>query len=221
MSIQLYEMPFSPFCIPISRMLEAAGVEFERIDVPNWDRRPVIEITGGAYYQVPVLVHEGRVVFESAADSQDVARYTDTTFCNGRFFPAGRDDEQAPLIQHFEDDLEGLTFKLTDVHYVPSIPDLGDRVMVIRHKERKFGAGCVELWTREAESLRADLESKLAPLDARLKNPPFLLGEQPVYADFLLYGVLGNYTFNGWNALPAHLTALKAWRQRMAEFRLD
>jgi glutathione S-transferase len=47
----------------------------------------------------------------------------------------------------------------------------------------------------------------------------FVLGETPVYADFALAGVLGNFLYRGWNQLSAEqhglasfLTRLEAWR---------
>lgn len=221
MSIQLYDLPHSPFCIPIRRILETAAVPYERVDVPNWDRRKVIEVTAGRYYQVPVLVHDGRVVFESSPDSQDVARYVDEQFCGKALFPTGHEGLQAILIRHLENDVEGATFKVTDSFYVDSIPDLVNRVMVIRHKERKFGTGCVEQWKRERESLRRVAEDHFMPFDSMLASNSFLLGERPVFADFLLYGIIGNYTWNGWNELPATMTKLRDWVQRMDAFRFE
>src|SRR5688572_15220081 len=104
MSLTLYEMPHSPFCIPIVRMLDAVGMRFDRVNVPNWDRRAVIERTEGRYYQVPVLEHDGRVIFESGGDTQDVARYVDRTFCGSRLFPAEHEGLQQILIHHLEND---------------------------------------------------------------------------------------------------------------------
>jgi len=40
-----------------------------------------------------------------------------------------------------------------------------------------------------------------------------------VYADFLLFGVLGNYTYRKYNDLPESTPSLKAWRDRLAGFR--
>ena len=71
--LQIYEMLHSPYCIPITMMLKAAGKEYESIAVPNWDRSKVIELTGGAYYQVPVLVDGDEVVYESDDSSLNVA----------------------------------------------------------------------------------------------------------------------------------------------------
>jgi glutathione S-transferase len=48
-----------------------------------------------------------------------------------------------------------------------------------------------------------------------LQHQPFLLGNSPVFADFLLYGILTNFTWKGWNQIPSEMTALKLWLERM------
>ncbi len=87
MSLTICQMEYSPFCIPITAALRASGTEFENREIPNWDRTELLRLTDGAYYQVPVLVHDGRVVIESSADSEDIARYVDAHFAGGRLFP--------------------------------------------------------------------------------------------------------------------------------------
>jgi glutathione S-transferase len=88
MSVVLYRMPHSPYAIPIRQALTTCGVTFETRDVPNWDRGEIIKLTAGAYYQIPVLVHNGRPIFESAPNSLDVAQYVDSTWAKGHLFPS-------------------------------------------------------------------------------------------------------------------------------------
>jgi glutathione S-transferase len=215
--LALYDLPHSPYCLPVKRILEAAGQPYEVIDVPNWDRSKVIELTEGAYYQVPVLQHGERVVYETGTNTQDVAQYLDATFAGGTLFPAQYAGLQDILVDYLDNEVEGATFRCTDAFYVPSITDLVSRTMLIRHKERKFGRGCVEQWQAQIESLRAGTAPHFARFDAMVQQRPFLLGDKPVYADFLLYGIIGNYTWQGWNSLPAGLTALEAWRERIRD----
>jgi glutaredoxin 2 len=66
MEVTVYEMEHSPFCIPVTQVLTALGIGFERVAVPNWDRSIVIEVTGGSYYQVPVLKHGDKVIADPA-----------------------------------------------------------------------------------------------------------------------------------------------------------
>jgi len=219
MSVTVYQMAHSPFCIPITTALGACGVAHETREVPNWDRSEVIKLTGGAYYQVPVLEHDGRLVFETAPDSQEVARYVDRTFAAGRLFPAAAEGLQMLLVPHLEDEVEARTFKLVDPRYVDGIGDLVDRTMLIRHKERRFGRGCIEQWRRDAGAIRAEADRLLQPYELTLQHSPFLLGAEPVYADFLLYGILANLTWNGWNTLSTAQTQLQRWMESVRAWR--
>ena len=216
--LTLYDLPHSPFCLPMKRILEALKVPFAVEDVPNWDRRKVIEASGGAYYGVPMLVHEGRAIYESGADTQDIAGYLDKTFAGGRLFPRELEGLHDILIRYLENDVEDATFRAADASYVDSISDPVARMMVVRHKERKFGRGCVEQWKANREALRAGAAAHWARFDAMLKHKPYLFGDRPVYADFLLWGIVGNYTWQGWNELPKEMTALQDWRARMDAF---
>lgn len=218
MSLTLYELPHSPYCLPIRRILQALREPFQVEEVPNWDRRKVIELTGGAYYQVPVLVHDGRVVYESGTSTNDVARYVDQTFAQGRLFPAPLAGVQDILVNYLDEEVEGATFRCCDAFYVDSISDLVARVMVLRHKERKFGRGCVEQWKNQIESLRSGAAEHFAKFEAMLGQHPFLLGDQPVYADFLLWGIVQNYTWEHWNELPSSMIALRRWVEQVGEF---
>lgn len=217
----VYQFEHSPYCIPITRALEALEVPFEVHNISNADRREVIEVTGGAYYQVPVLVHDGRVVFESSPKSTDVAHYVNRTFAGGRLFPDGVKGLQKILIPYIEDTVEGVTFRLVDPPYLQDITDVVERTMIRRHKERKFGAGCIEAWARDRESLTTEAAALLEPFDLMLRHKPFLLGEAPVFSDFALFGILGNLTYRGYNELPPTQKSLAAWRDRMREFHFD
>jgi glutathione S-transferase len=216
MSVTVYEMAHSPYCIPITAALRACGVKFSTREIPNWDRSELLRLTGGAYYQVPVLEHDGRFVFESGADTLDVARYADAHFAAGRLFPEHLEGLQAIVVEHIENEIEARTFKLVDIHYVPTIADVAHRGMVVRHKERRFGRGCLTQWTANATQIRAEADALLARFETTLRHSPFIFGDTPVYADFALVGILGNLTFCDWNQLSAEQSALTAWRERLA-----
>lgn len=219
MSLTVYQFAHSPYCLPITRALEALDVQFAVRNVSNADRREIIALTKGAYYQVPVLVHEERVIFESAADSLDIARFVDQTFGHGRLFPAEHEGFQRLIIAHLEDDVEGVTFRLVDPPYLAAIDNVIERAMIIRHKERKFGRGCVEAWAADRNELARTARTLLEPYELTLQHRPFLFGDAPVYADFALFGILGNLTYRDFNSLPEGFDALAAWFERITTFR--
>jgi glutathione S-transferase len=160
-----------------------------------------------------VLEDNGRVVCEDSPDSQNVPRYVDARYCSGSLFPARWEGWQSLLIPYLENEVEAVTFKLCDIHYIPSIEDLVARTMVIRHKERRFGMGCLERWRSEEQALRDRVSQLLRPLDSILSFTPFLTGEEPIYADYLLFGILRNMTWNGWNELPDLAALVKSYRR--------
>jgi glutathione S-transferase len=180
MSVTVYQMAYSPFCIPITAALRAAGVEFTTREIPNWDRSELLRLTNGAYYQVPVLEHDGRLVTESSAGSEDIAHYVDEHFAKGRLFPKRLDGLQQIVIEFLSDDVEFQTFRLLDPYTLDSITDPVQRGLFLRHKERKFGQGCVEQWRRNAGAIRAEADRLLARFEVTLSHSPFLFGDGPV-----------------------------------------
>ena len=220
MSLVIYEMAHSPYRIPITQALRAFGAPFEHVAVLNWDRSEIIRLTNGAYYQVPMLVDDDRVIFESSDTSLDVAQYIDQRFGQGRLFPERFEGVQGVVVEHIENELECLTFELCDIHYIPAIEDLVERTMVIRHKERRFGRGCVNAWRADAAALKQETETLLGKFDATLKHSQFLFSDEaPIYADFALLGVVGNYTHGGHHQLSPNHTALLSWHQRLLDYR--
>jgi glutathione S-transferase len=221
MALTIYQLEHSPYCIPISRALAALGLEFEERNVPNGDRREIIELTNGAYYQVPVLAHDGKVIFESSPASINVARYVDQTFAAGRLFPAEFEGLQRIIIPYIEDDVESVTFKLVDPFYLRDIEDPIERAMVRRHKERKFGPECEEHWMQQHDALLSEAERLLTPFDITLASRSFLFVDAPIYSDFALFGVLGNMTYRNYNSIPTSLTSLRGWFEKMQTFKFD
>ena len=219
MSLTVYQMEYSPFCIPITAALRACGTAFETREIPNWDRTELLRLTGGAYYQVPVLVHDGKAIVESSGDSEDIARYVDAHFAGGRLFPERFDGLQKIVIEFLSDDVEFNTFRLLDPFTMDRITDPVSRGLFLRHKERKFGRGCVEQWRRDAAQIRAEADRLLERFETTLRHTPFLFGDAPVYADFLLLGILGNLTYGGHNQLNANQSALAKFTSTLQEFR--
>jgi glutathione S-transferase len=215
----IYQLKHSPFCIPIVAIFGALDLPLLEVEVSNADRRQIIELTNGAYYQVPVLVDGKKVVYESAPESQDVARYVDKKFAHGRLFPKNVEGLQAIVMAYLENEVESVTFKLTDPQYLAGVTDMVERTGIVRHKERKFGRGCIELWEKEAPRLRLQAEKVLASFDNTLRNSEFLFGVEPVYADYLLLGIIGNLTFRNYNPIPPRLKAVKAWTKRINAWR--
>lgn len=215
--IELIQIPYSPYCIVQRRILEYAGAKFKLVNVPNGDRSTVWRVTKQQYYQVPVLKDGKQVLFESADNSQVIAAHLDAKF-GLNLFPREWAGVQDLLWTYFEDTVEGIGFKLNDIYYLENVP-AGDRLAFVRHKERKFGRGCLDRWRTDQAALLAAFEASLAPAEAMLATRPFLLGSRPLFVDFDLYGMVANMLYSGHYEFPARCPLLAAWHSRMAKVR--
>jgi glutathione S-transferase len=211
--MSLIQFPWSPFCITIRHILECHHIPHRIQNIPNHDRTAVIKITAGRAYTVPCLV-DGKIAVADFTDfGQEVARYADRKHRLG-LFPRDKEGIQLILAQYIEGQLEDTGFRVNDSYVLPTLP-LVERVMVTRHKERKFGKGCVEQWTRDRQKLCTEFARRLEPMDSILATSPFLTGDRPLFVDYDLYGILGNYLYNGKTKLPAH-KHLRRWYRLMA-----
>ncbi len=218
MNVKLHEMSHSPYCIPVARILEAYAIPFERVPVSAWDRREIARLTGGNYYQVPVLENGSDIIHETPDDPLAVAHYLDDHFTGGDLFPAQHAGIQDIVIAHIEDYLEGQGFPLSDLGYIDSIEDLGERVMIIRHKERKLGVGCVDRWRANYASIAEEFQNTLLAYEVHLQDCDYLFSDHPVFADYALYGVITNAQFSGAYKLPDHLSNIQEWESRMKRY---
>ncbi len=215
--IELFQFPWSPFCIVQRRILEFGGARFRVVNVPNTDRSRVWRLTRQRYYAVPVIRDGREVVFETDENSQVIAKYLDAKL-KLDLFPAQWEGVQDLLWRYIENEIEGPCFKLNDVYYEEFVPR-AEWLLFLRHKERKFGRGCVENWRTQQPSLLAELEERLGPFEQMLATRPFLLDHQPRFVDFDLFGMLGNFQFSGHYQLPAALNHLRDWYRRMSAVR--
>jgi glutathione S-transferase len=217
--IELIQFPWSPFCIVQRRILEFSGAPFKITNIPNGDRSLVWRLTKERYYGVPIIRDGRSVIFEVGEDSQVIAKYIDTKFGLG-LFAWEIEGVQSILWRYIENDIEAVGFKLNDIYWQEMVP-ASDRVRFLRHKERKFGRGCLENWRSQQKHMLAELEKRLVPFEEMLLFKPYLLDQRPRFVDFNLYGMLANFLYSGHYRLPAKHTELRHWYQRMTKVRIS
>src|SRR3984885_4609184 len=78
--LRLYQYVYSPYCIPINLLLQHSGIPHETVDLNVGDPRPVIRLTKGEYYQVPVLedLFSHEVIYDKSPSGDDVPRYIES-----------------------------------------------------------------------------------------------------------------------------------------------
>lgn len=211
--IELVQFPWSPFCIVQRRILEFAETPFKIVNISNGDRSLVWKLTKERYYGVPVIKDRRNVVFEVGEDSQVIAKYLDQKFGLG-LFPQELEGVQSILWRYIENDIEGPCFKLTDIHWRELVPK-SDRLLFVRHKERKFGRGCLDQWHAQEADLLHQLEERLAPFEEMVRHQEFLIDKRPRFVDFDLFGMLGDFLYTGHYELPKAHKHLQEWHDRM------
>jgi len=218
--IELIQFPWSPFCLVQRRILEFSGVRFKTTNLKlTGDRSLVWKLTKERYYAVPVIRDGRNVVFETGEDSQVIGKYLDQKLGLG-LFPAELEGEQSILWHYIENEIEGLAFKLNDAYYRENVAK-ADQLSYLRHKERKFGKGCLNQWYAQQGALLAQLESRLLPFEEMLSYRPFLLGNRPRFVDFDLIGMLDNFLYSGHYRLPANRPQVQKWYRRLASAKLS
>ncbi len=215
--IELIQFPWSPFCLVQRRILDYAGVRFKITNIPAQDRTLVWRLTRQRYYGVPVVRDGGTVVFETDDDSQVIAKYLDAKL-QLDLFPKQFRGMDRILWRFIEDQVEGTCFRLNDSYWREFVPK-ADQLAYLRHKERKFGRGCLDQWGADRALLLEDLTKKLTPFDCMLAERPFLLHAEPHFIDFDLWGMLACFLQSGHYQMPAVHTCLQEWHQRMSHLK--
>jgi glutathione S-transferase len=209
----LIQFPWSPFCITIRRILERHKIPHRVQNVAASDRESIIRATNGRAYTVPCLIDGKTAVTDFTDFGQEVARYVDRKYKLG-LFPRDAEGVQAILARYIENDLESIGFKVDDSYVIPTLP-LVERVMLTRFKERKFGKGCVQQWRKDRAKLNRQFAELLVPIDNMLASSQFLVADRPLFVDYDLYGILGNYLYCGRTKL-APLEHLRRWHTTMS-----
>lgn len=213
--LQLIQFPWSPYCLAQNRILEFSGAPFKVVNIPQSDRSLVWRLTKHRYYQVPILKDGATVIFETDEMSQVVAKYIDSKLNIG-LFPQAWDGIQRTMWHYIENEIESVGFKLNDSYWREFVPP-AEQLPYLRHKERKFGHGCLDQWAKEQPHLLETLAQRLTPFEQMLGHRSFLLDGQPHFVDFDLWGMLANFLYSGHYALPDVHPELKKWYERMSK----
>lgn len=212
--IELIQFPWSPFCLIQRFILEYSGAKFRITNLKRADDRAAVwKLTRGRYYGVPVLKDGSKVIIEDSEETQNLARYLDKKL-HLSLFPAELEGIQFILSRYIENEIEAVTFRLNDIYYRENVP-ADNLALFVRHKERKFGRGCLEQWRSQQKNLVEQLEQKLLPFEQMLADCDFLCGHRPLFVDFCLLGMIENFLYSGHYQLPKSLPNLRGWHKQM------
>jgi len=209
--MRLYRFEYSGYARFVQAAFDLAGVACELVDVPYGNRDELATLTGG-YIQVPVLVTDGGdVVTDSrrivAALVRDDARFS-------ALVPTAEAGPIWAYVDWVASGFEDVAFRLAAPGLRYRFRSPSERALFVFVKERKFGAGCVAQWKRDADALFERLVELLAPTVTTLERRPFLFGASPCLADAALYGQLVMLDFGAPDRVAGLAPALMAWKRR-------
>lgn len=174
---------FSPYCWRTRMALAHKGLAVEARPTPF---TKIGLIAGGGQKSVPVIEDNGRVI----ADSWDIAVYLEETYPDRPTLFGG---PGGIALSKF---VEAWTFSAIHANLIRLIvKDIHDRLLpedrayFRASREKRFGATLEEVQAgREARLPR--LHEALAPLSETLAKQPFLGGDGPLFADYIVFGPL-------------------------------
>ena len=190
MTIVLYELCgedpahlFSAHCWKVRMSLAHKGLDFETVPVPFTG---ISGVENGVSKTLPVIRDGGTVVSDSLA----IARYLDETYPDTPSVLAG---EQATALTSFvlnwtQSQLHPEVVKqcLVDIHNALAP---ADQDYFRTSREKLFGMTLEDFAAKHRDDGEA-LQATLVPLVLTLKRQPFVAGEQPLFADYIVFGAL-------------------------------
>lgn len=217
MTIQLYDLTcrdqrvfFSPYCWRTRMALLHKGLEFTSVPWHFTDKDKIARTGEG---RVPVIVDGETWVH----DSWRIAEYLDETYPDR---PALMKDAAAKAMAKFIDGwcLTSVAPPLRPICVADVFAILADKDKGYFRESREKALGCkLEEVSTDPVAERKALANALAPAETTLGIVPFLSGDAPAYADYVLFGTLmWAYTVCPKNPLEDD-TKVAAWFERMLD----
>ncbi len=188
MTMKLFELAgaeperrFSPYCWPIRMALAHKGLDVEIIP---WRFIDKAAIAPSGQTKVPVLVHGDKWLFES----WDIANYLEQNFPDRPTLFGGA---QGIALSKFYCNLASViasqAIRLVLVDIYDHLTET-DKPYFRESREQRFGM-TLEQVVAERDSNLQTFRDGLLSLRMTLKTQPFFGGDQPLYADYAVFGV--------------------------------
>jgi glutathione S-transferase len=215
MMMELYDLAgaepdrrFSPYCWRARMAL--AHKELPVTTVP-WRFSDKDKIAPSGQGRVPVLVDNGRWV----ADSWVIANYLEDSYPDRRsLFGGAAGRALSRFYNNWADSvLNPELIRLTLLDIFRQLDDR-DKDYFRRSREARFKTS-LESFVADREQRVEGVRQSLAPLRLTLQTQPFLGGEAPLYADYIVFGAFQWVRCISDFAVLAADDPVAAWRQRL------
>lgn len=218
MSIKLYELAanevdrrFSPSCWRIRMALVHKGLEAEHIPM-RFTEKDIIAFSDQG--RVPVLVDGDRTV----VDSWQIANYLDETYPDKPSLLGDAATRSLTLfVKHWDESvLPSLLFPLIILDIFQNIHDK-DKDYFRTSREAALGKTLEEFADRDHDEALQAFRKALNPLRNTLKDTPFLGGDRPAFADYILLGRFQIARCMSPVILLESDDSIYGWRERMLD----
>ena len=198
---------FSPYCWRVRMALMHKGLEFETMPWRFTDRAAIAWTGHGA---VPILVDDDQVV----ADSFTIAEHLDRTRPERPLLCGEAGRRYARFMKHWtETQLHPLVARMIVIDILDRL-DERDRPYFRESREQRWG-GPLEQLVADREGTRAAFTRALAPARSVASEQPYLGGEAPDLADYILFGVFMWARCGSSFPVLVSDDPVAAWRDRM------
>ena len=190
MTLKMYDLAgadpllrFSPYCWRTRMALAHKGLEVETIPWRFTDKDAIAMSDQG---RVPVLIDGDKVIH----DSWDIACYLDEAYPDRPALFGSADAKGAALFirRWCEGQLHPALVRLIVADIVKILHDK-DVEYFRSSREKALGASLEEFCAEQETNLKR-LHDVLTPFRLTVKDRPFLGGEEPAYADYIVFGAL-------------------------------
>lgn len=216
MTLRLYDLAgadpnrrFSPYCWRIRLALAHKRLPVETIP---WRFTEKAEISPSGSKTVPVLVDGDRWI----ADSWAIANYLEDTYPDSPSLFGGAAARR--LTRHYSslaDALVTTIFPFIALDILERVADK-DRDYFRVSREQRIGK-TLEAFVANRDAGLAGFRASLVPLRTTLKTQPFFGGDEPLYADYALFGQFQWARCISPFALLEEGDPVKLWRDRLLD----
>jgi glutathione S-transferase len=218
MAITMYDLAgveadrrFSPFCWRARMALAHKGLEVETVPWRFTEKDKLPTPNDG---RVPVIVDGGRVVHDSSAIADYLEeRYPDRP----SLFPGAAARGLSRFVQNWTETVLHIgliRLVLLDIykHIGPT-----DQAYFRQSRESRFGGLALEDVVKDRKERLPAFRASLDPLRRTVERQPFVCGDAPAYADYVVFGAFQWARAISDFALLASDDPVHAWRGRMLD----